>query len=97
MVMRRDGSNRWARNRHWQFNKQRFLYCNLAHLGCVESAQQFCLLTASGKHRIPLGDRSAFSDGLQYSLAMHVYRSRIKALLCRMTICAETLFAIKGH
>ena len=66
---------------------------NLAHLGRIESAQQFCLLTASGKHRIPLGDRSAFSDGLQYPLAKHVYRSRIRALLCRMTLYAGTLFA----
>ena len=25
MVMRRDGSNRWARNNNWQFNKRRFV------------------------------------------------------------------------
>ena len=24
MVMRRDGSNRWARNNNWQFNKRTF-------------------------------------------------------------------------
>ena len=116
MVMRRDGSNRWARNNNWQFvnrhstvthyqrpnmthpqeggtggevseilffsakSKRRpsliysmqiipvclsivarrkgvsatrrgGLNCNLAPLGCIESARQFCLLTASGKHR----------------------------------------------
>ena len=39
----------------------------------------------------PLGDRSAFSDCLQYSLAMHVYRSRIRILLCFVTLCAGNL------
>ena len=43
----------------------RFLYCNLAFLGCVESARQFYLLIASRNHRIPLDDRSDFSDDLQ--------------------------------
>ena len=63
MVMRRDGPVGLGTIIGSSTN-ERFLYCNLAHLGCVESAQQSCLLIASGKHRIPLGDRSAFSDGL---------------------------------
>ena len=25
MVMRRNGSNRWARNNNWQFNKRKFV------------------------------------------------------------------------